>query len=209
MLGAPREHQARDTKIKSGLGYSVSISLQYFSVRYEGNPCSDTYRGDSADSEAETKAYQALFDQIKGSYSSTPKAYVSLHSYSQKIISSYAASYSAVPEDPDSISDLTESGRRVAEAMTNVYGNKYQYGQARDIMYPASGSTKDWVLATQGVPLAWTWELRYGSRSDFKITHAFRDTGLYGFLLPPDQIYPQFDELIAGMIALFEFVNEN
>lgn len=79
--------------------------------------------------------------------------------------------------------------------MTNVYGNKYQYGQARDIMYPASGSTKDWVLGTQGVPLAWTWELR--------------DTGLYGFLLPPDQIYPQFDELIAGMIALFEFVNEN
>ena len=85
---------------------------------------------------------------------------MSLHSYAQKILSSYAASSSAVPKDPESLSDMTEAGKRVAEAMTKVHGTSYEYGQARDSMYPADGSTKDWVLAKEGVPLAWTWELR-------------------------------------------------
>ena len=34
-----------------------------------------------------------------------------------------------------------------------------------------------------------------------KLIHIFSDTGDYGFLLPADQIMPQFDETIAGIIA--------
>jgi hypothetical protein len=42
--------------------------------------------------------------------------------------------------------------------------------------------------------MAWTWELR--------------DTGDYGFLLPADQIDPQWDEFQAGIVALFEYCRD-
>ena len=35
------------------------------------------------------------------------------------------------------------------------------------------------------------------------------DTGNYGFILPSDQIEPQFDEVKAGLIALFKYIKEN
>jgi hypothetical protein len=41
------------------------------------------------------------------------------------------------------------------------------------------------ISKVYGVDMAWTWELR--------------DTGDYGFLLPADQIDPQWDEFQAGL----------
>ena len=61
-------------------------------------------------------------------------------------------------------------------------------------LFCASGSTKDWVNDKKSVPLSWTWELR--------------DTGDYGFLLPPDQIVPNFNEVLEGIIALFKYTKE-
>ena len=89
---------------------------------------------------------------------------------------------------------MNRAGGLVAEAMSAVHGEKYGYGQARDILYPSSGSTKDWMLDVYGVDMAWTWELR--------------DTGDYGFLLPADQIDPQWDEFQAGIVALFEYCRD-
>ena len=124
------------------------------------NPCSSTYRGDGESSEKEIQTMQEAFAFIEATYTGPVKAYVSLHSYSQKIISSYAVSRNVFPDDPESIDAMQESGRRISEAMTAVHGTKYEYGQARDILYPSSGSTKDWVLKEKNVPLDWTWELR-------------------------------------------------
>ena len=89
---------------------------------------------------------------------------------------------------------MTRAGGLVAEAMSSVYGESYGYGQARDLLYPASGTTKDWMLDVNGVDMAFTFELR--------------DTGKYGFLLPADQIDPQWDEFKAGMIALFKYCRD-
>ena len=124
------------------------------------NSCSNTYRGDAPGSELEIQTLQNGFSDIESLNGGDIKAYVSLHSYSQKIISSYAVSQSVFEEDPPSIDQMNESGRRISEAMTAVHGTKYEYGQAREILYPSSGSTKDWVLREKNVPLAWTWELR-------------------------------------------------
>lgn len=52
----------------------------------------------------------------------------------------------------------------------------------------ASGGSVDWVYNTLGVKLGYTIE--------------FRDKGRYGFVLPPVQILPNCEELMAGMIAL-------
>ena len=118
-----------------------------------------------------------------------------MHSYSQKIISSYAVSKTEFPHDPFSIDKMNAAGKAISEAMTAVYGVKYEYGQSRDILYPSAGTSKDYVLDEYKVPLSWTWELR--------------DTGRYGFILPPEQIIPNYNEVKAGMKALVSYIIEN
>ncbi|CBY07478.1 unnamed protein product [Oikopleura dioica] len=159
------------------------------------NTCSQTFHGDGPNSELETQAAMAAVEYVQN-YTNNGKihAYVSLHSYSQIIISSYAVSKNVYPQDPKNLNHMTRAGGLVAEAMSAVHGKSYGYGQARDILYPSSGSTKDWMLDVYGVDMAWTWELR--------------DTGDYGFLLPADQIDPQWDEFQAGIIALFEYCRD-
>jgi len=78
--------------------------------------------------------------------------------------------------------------------MTAVHGVTYTYGQSREILYPSSGTSKDWVLDDFQVPLSWTWELR--------------DTGEYGFILPPEQIVPTYQEVMAGLGALVKYIDE-
>ena len=85
------------------------------------------------------------------------KAYISMHSYAQKIISSYAVAEEVFPHDPFSLDKMNGAGKAIAEAMTAVHGVKYEYGQSREILYPSSGTSKDWVLDEKKVPLSWTW----------------------------------------------------
>lgn len=78
--------------------------------------------------------------------------------------------------------------------MTAQHNVQYTYGQARDILYPFGGATQDYFHQTLNTPLSFTWELR--------------DTGDYGFILPQNQIQPQWDEVKAGFIAMLQFINE-
>ena len=49
---------------------------------------------------------------------------------------------------------------------------------------PAAGTSEDWYKGVLGTRFAFTTELR--------------DTGRYGFLLPPEQIIPSGEEMWAG-----------
>lgn len=48
----------------------------------------------------------------------------------------------------------------------------------------------DWVKGTYGTPVTYTYELR--------------DTGRYGFLLPPEQIIPTGEETLDSLVTIFE-----
>ena len=56
----------------------------------------------------------------------------------------------------------------------------------------ASGVTTDWTQDVAGIDINYTIELR--------------DTGEYGFLLPPDQILPTGEELFAALQVLAQHV---
>ena len=103
-------------------------------------------------------------------------AYITVHSYAQKLISAWAVDRSVFPDEPDTIADMNEAGREIALAMTREHNVLYTFGQSRDILYPSSGTSKDYLINEWAVPLSWTWELR--------------DTGEYGFILPENQIAP-------------------
>jgi len=54
----------------------------------------------------------------------------------------------------------------------------------------ATGSSMDYVKGTFGTPITYTYELR--------------DTGRYGFLLPPAQIIPTGEETLDSLVAMFK-----
>ncbi|KAK2155060.1 hypothetical protein LSH36_250g02024 [Paralvinella palmiformis] len=79
------------------------------------------------------------------------------------------------------------------DALTSVYGTEYEVGSAADILYPSSGTSRDWAYGhnrTQ-IPYVYTLELRNKS----------------SFVLPPDQIIPTGNETWIGLKAAILAMN--
>jgi hypothetical protein len=65
---------------------------------------------------------------------------------------------------------------------------KYDVGCAPCLLYPTSGGTFDWVLGEAKIPYAMAFELR--------------DTGTHGFMLPPREIIPTGQEVMAFHVSI-------
>ena len=72
---------------------------------------------------------------------------------------------------------------RANEALFAVHGTVFLVGNTHDILYPNSGSARDWCKGVAGVKYTTGIELR--------------DEGEFGFLLPEDQILPSAEEFWA------------
>ncbi|KAI4894855.1 hypothetical protein NFI96_003243 [Prochilodus magdalenae] len=144
------------------------------------NPCSETYHGPFAHSEPEVSAI-VDFVQTHGNL----KAFVSIHSYSQMLL--YPYGYTRTPCNDQT--ELHEVSRKAVTALTSLYGTTYEYGSIINVIYQASGGTVDWTY-DQGIKYSLTFELR--------------DTGLYGFLLPANQIIPTAEETWLALTAIME-----
>ena len=69
------------------------------------------------------------------------------------------------------------------EELYNAHGKKYDVGCIPCMLYIASGGSMDWALGEAGIKYSYAMELR--------------DTGIYGFVLPPEQIIPTGEEVWA------------
>merc|ERR1712031_106952 len=79
--------------------------------------------------------------------------------------------------------------------MLKVNGTVYEPGPGGEIIYLHSGGAIDFCYDQLGVKLPFTFELR--------------DTGTYGFILPPEQIIPTAMEYTAGVKKILEYGLEN
>ncbi|MFI4853737.1 MAG: M14 family zinc carboxypeptidase [Phycisphaerales bacterium JB065] len=149
-----------------------------------GDPGNDTYRGTAPFSEPEStnlSDFMASLPNVKG--------HLDIHSFSQLILGAWAYSET---ECPPREQELRLAQERQEEAMISVYGTNYEAGLGCDaLLYAASGTAPDWSFHELGA-LSWTYELR--------------DTGQFGFTLPPDQIVPTGQETMAGVFALADFL---
>uniref|UniRef100_A0A6B2L5M5 Peptidase M14 domain-containing protein n=1 Tax=Arcella intermedia TaxID=1963864 RepID=A0A6B2L5M5_9EUKA len=141
------------------------------------DPCDDSYCGSAPFSEIEVKTV-GLYIKNAGFF----KGYINFHSYSQLWMSPWGYTYD-LPKDYTLQNAL--SGKCVA-ALQAVSGTQYQYGTISNTIYPASGSSADYTY-NAGVLYSYGVELR--------------DTGDYGFLLPPDQIVPSGQETYEAVKA--------
>ncbi|CAG0924175.1 unnamed protein product, partial [Notodromas monacha] len=143
------------------------------------DPCSEIYHGASPFSESEVKA---VSDYILEN-SAAIAAFFDIHSYSQLVLLPWGDS-ADLPEDYD---ELYRVGKIFQDHVAILYGTEYITGNIADVIYLAAGGSVDWVKATAQVKYSHALELR--------------DTGDYGFLLPPSQIIPSGEETLLGLLA--------
>ncbi|KAG7440202.1 peptidase M14 [Guyanagaster necrorhizus] len=117
-------------------------------------------------------------------------AFVDLRSYGQMISSPYSYSCERVPKDAE---DQIEAATGAAHALKLAHGTKFKIATLCESLYRAPGNIVDWMYA----------------RAQIKYSYAvhLRDTGTYGFSLPPEWIRPVGEETgnmvkyLAGFIA--------
>ncbi|XP_066995323.2 zinc carboxypeptidase [Anabrus simplex] len=148
--------------------------------------CSESYAGSSAFSEVETRSLSEYLTSLV----SKLQVYLCFHSYSQLLMIPYGLTH----EVADNYDALVKLGNKSIQALARRYGTQYKFGTIHDIIYPASGSSIDWVKKNLKIPYTFVWELR--------------DTGEYGMLLPADQIIPTGQETLDSVISILEDVQD-
>jgi carboxypeptidase T len=146
------------------------------------NPGAGTYRGPAAFSEPECRAIRDLMS-IGRAFS----AVISYHNFSQLVLKAWG--YTIEPTADESY--YVWMSRHMAAMITAVHGVPYE-GGGSDLLYLTNGDTVDWVYGTFRIP-AFTIELRPGP-----------DNGLDGFVNPPSDIQPTFEENLPAALWLIE-----
>lgn len=161
---ANHTHSPYNCSENSGSGEGIDLNRNNGShwggAGTSSNPCSQVYKGPSADSEVENQAlhdlYRDLFpDTRSGGDTSaadpdTQGMFVTMHSYSNMVLFPWGFN-SGVESGNDAA--LREMGRDMAQL-----AGGWQYGQPGEILYDASGSHDDYAYDVLGVP-SFTWEI--------------------------------------------------
>nr|XP_019929778.2 carboxypeptidase B [Crassostrea gigas] len=151
------------------------------------DPCSQVYLGPAPFSEKET---QNIRDAVLAE-GGRIKIYLSWHSYSQLLL----VPWGYTTDLPTDYQELYDVAVIAADALTSVYGTEYIVGNGPEILYPVSGAANDWAKAVAGVKFAYAYEFR-------PATLVKRS----GFILPPEEIVPNSEEVFASLVAMAEEV---
>jgi carboxypeptidase T len=148
-------------------------------------PSDDTYVGPRAFSEPETRAVRNLVARELFS------GVLTYHSYSQLILYPWGYTEQAVPDASDRAT-MTKLAERMQQLMRNVHGSTYRPLQSSQLYgIPVVGDTTYWTYGEYAIP-SFTIELRPDSPQ------------AGGFILPPEQIQPTFEE---NLPAALEFID--
>ncbi|KAH8078719.1 peptidase M14 [Cristinia sonorae] len=117
------------------------------------------------------------------------RAFVDLRSYGQMLSSPYSYSCKRAPKDAE---DQIEAAMGAARSTKAVHGTVFTTGRLCEMLYKAPGNIVDYMFATAGIKYSYAAHLR--------------DTGTYGFSLPPEWIRPVGEETVSMIKSLTEFI---
>lgn len=115
--------------------------------------------------------------------------FVSLRSYGQMLSIPYSYSCKRIPKDAE---DQIEAAMGATHALRQVHGTDFMTGSLCHLLYRAPGNMVDWMYARAGIKYAYVAHLR--------------DTGTYGFALPPEWIRPVGEETASMIHYLAKFI---
>jgi len=145
------------------------------------NPSSDVYRGTAPFSEPESSALSTFLGSLNNVIGA-----IDWHSYSQLILRPYGWTLNDSPYEKP----LFALSQQWAAAIKSVNGLIYDPIKSAQLYY-TDGTASDWFFKI-GIYGAFTVELR--------------DTGMYGFILPPSQIIPCGEENYVGALLFIQTV---
>ena len=136
---------------QAGVDLNRNTGTHWGGAGTSSNPCSQTYKGVSGDSEPETKAIENLFRQLfadqrgprdtDAAPATTRGAMISMHSFAGMNLFPWGWTNTHSPNDAKL--------RAIASKMSQFNG--YQFGQPGEILYNASGTSDDWSYGELGI----------------------------------------------------------
>ncbi|KAJ3518509.1 hypothetical protein NM688_g9429 [Phlebia brevispora] len=118
------------------------------------------------------------------------RAYLDLRSYGQMISTPFSYSCKKTPKDAE---NQVEAALGAARAIKVAHGVSYMVGTLCHQLYKAPGNVVDYMYAKAGIKFSYAVHLR--------------DTGTYGFLLPPEWIRPVGEETANMIKSIVTFIS--
>jgi len=176
---------------RANAGGSIGVDLnRNFSVGWNapegGNSTvgsDETYRGTAAFSEPESQVVRDWVNTIPNL-----GAFMDIHSYSQLVLAPQGYTI-ALPARQPEFAFITPE---LTNAINSTFGTVYVGGPTATTIYVAAGTTSDWA---------------YGAKNVYGYGIECRDTGTFGFELPPNQIIPNATEVFNGLAVLANYLN--
>ncbi|KAF7369469.1 Zinc carboxypeptidase [Mycena venus] len=157
------------------------------------DPCSHWYPGHRAFEAPEVNNLANYITKVNGIGKGAGKggivAFLDLRSYGQMLAAPYSYKCTKLPKDAE---DQMEALLGAAQAAKSVYGTQFQTGTVCELLYRAPGNILDYIYTTASI----------------KYTYAafLRDTGTYGFAIPPEWIRPVGEETGVMVEYLARFI---
>ncbi|EMC99219.1 hypothetical protein BAUCODRAFT_31563 [Baudoinia panamericana UAMH 10762] len=203
----------RKNRQRTGLRFCQGIDLdRAFSFQWDGdsttsgNPCSESFAGEQPFEAVEAKALADWAKNETTHNNVTFVGFLDMHSYAQEILYPYSFS---CDEKPPGLENLEELAIGIEKAIRSTHGHKYEIMPAcegnvavnngfRQSLSPrmeaSGGSILDWFYHEMHVRYAYQLKLR--------------DKGLYGFLLPAENIIPTGEEILEAVLYFAEFLGD-
>ncbi|EPZ32777.1 Peptidase M14, carboxypeptidase A domain-containing protein [Rozella allomycis CSF55] len=140
-------------------------------------PCSEVYRGKEPFSAPETQSMRDYLASLNNVVS-----YIDFHAYSQLWMYPWGFSCSNKSPDYKKQKQVADAAVNAIEKINNVKFTAFQ------TFKKVNGDSIDYAYATLNITYSYAVELR--------------DTGRYGFMLPPEYIVPSGKETFAGLKAM-------
>jgi len=150
------------------------------------NPCADTFCGSSGGSEPETQVVSAESARIASS--SNQRAWITMHSYGQMWMFPWGNTENhegQTCERADDHAEMEYVAEIAADAIEATYNTRWSRGTSCEVIYETTGGTDDYVKGTDDWQHAICPELRGN-----------------GFVVPPSEIQPSFEEIWNGLVAM-------
>jgi len=151
------------------------------------NPCSDTYMGASPNSSPEVKNTIAHFQSVAPVIGA-----IDMHSYSQLILRPWGYTTANSPDE----TFLKSVGDGMRDTILSAGGVTYT-SQKSIQLYVTTGTASDWFYDTEAT------NGNEGYRAA-GFTIELRDTGRFGFQLPPSEILPTGNEIYHTFLYFTE-----
>ncbi|OTA52715.1 hypothetical protein K449DRAFT_410228 [Hypoxylon sp. EC38] len=155
------------------------------------NPCSQSYKGEAPSDTPENRGLDKLVRQLRDG--AGIKLYIDWHSYGQYILSPFG--YKETLYAPE-LGKWTKAAGIVSETIRDSSDARttFTFGPSGATLYPTTGAAPDHVYSI--------------GRAEFSYTIELRDTGKFGFVLPPEQIKPAAEEQWEGQKVLLSLLDE-